>query len=167
MCAVAALLLSLPACGLAITGDENRGSQADGGERHVQLKVFEGPKGSTLALVPVFIGGEGPFAFALDTGASRSLVDEDIVQRIGLTTKGKTRAISGVTGRAKGKKVPVDQWRVGDVGLDARTIVGLDLPDPEQGPGLQGLLGSDVLSEFAVITIDYAGEELILRPNAA
>ncbi|GAA2258951.1 hypothetical protein GCM10010145_33820 [Streptomyces ruber] len=42
--------------------------------REVPLRVVE-QEGMTLAFVPVSIGGEGPFMFALDTGASAKVKD--------------------------------------------------------------------------------------------
>jgi hypothetical protein len=65
-------------------------SQAGDGQT-VSLLVLQGPGGSTLALVPVFIDGQGPFAFALDTGASHSVIDKDLAEQLGLPAAGAGR----------------------------------------------------------------------------
>ena len=56
-------------------------------ERHflkVPLRVVKGGNHTTLAVVPVYIGSKGPYDFALDTGASVSVVDLAVVHELGL-----------------------------------------------------------------------------------
>ena len=137
-------------------------AQASGQTRTVKLQVVS-HQGSVLALVPVYIQDQGPFAFALDTGASSSLVDQDLAKKLGLKTGGTVGNITGVTGATQATQVQIDQWRAGDVPLPSTSGVTVDLPDPNSGSGLQGLLGSDVLSEFGAITVDYENQVLILR----
>ncbi|HWM03032.1 MAG TPA: hypothetical protein VNP92_11940 [Actinophytocola sp.] len=40
----------------------------------------------------------------------------------------------------------------------------MDLPEPRHGPGIEGLLGSDVLSRFGCVVVDYANQQLELPP---
>lgn len=58
----------------------------------------------------------------------------------------------------------VDQWQLGDVQLEPGDVAVLDLPDAEQGRGLQGLIGSDVLSRFDYVVVDYDDRRLGLPP---
>ena len=54
------------------------------GEQTVKLEVVatsSKPTRHALALVPVFIDGHGPLPFALDTGASRSLISASLARR--------------------------------------------------------------------------------------
>ncbi|KUO19255.1 retropepsin-like aspartic protease [Streptomyces dysideae] len=111
--------------------------------------------GLTLAFIPVSIEGEGPFMFALDTGASTSVVDDDVADRVGLEPTGERRSVSGVLGSGKVPVAQVDQWDVGNIRLDPGEVTVIDLGSPTDGGGIQGLLGSDVLSDFGSITIDY------------
>lgn len=153
------LLLAMPlaACGRLAGGQ--RGEEAT-----VRLRVVEGPAGAVLALVPVSIAGEGPFAFALDTGASQSVIDADIKTRLNLPEIGRTREVTGIIGTGEAVLVRVEEWQAGNVELPAVRAIALDLPEPpEGGEGLAGLLGSDVLSSFGAITVDYEAEVLILR----
>jgi hypothetical protein len=125
-----------------------------GAAREVPLRVVE-QDGRTLAFVPMTIEGEGPFMFALDTGASTSVVDDDVADRVGLEPTGERRSVSGVLGSGRVPVAQVDQWEVGDVRLDPGDVTVIDLGPPKEGGGIQGLLGSDVLSDFGSITIDY------------
>lgn len=131
----------------------------------VPLRVLEAP-GAALALVPVTISGQGPYLFALDTGASSTVLDTTIADELGLPRTGEQREVSGVIGQQRVEMVQVEQWRLGDVELDAMDIALLDLPAPSQGEGLQGLLGSDVLSGFDYVVIDYDDRRLGLASPA-
>lgn len=135
------------------------------GERTVQLLVLQGPEGSALALVPVYIDGQGPFTFALDTGASHSLIDRRLAERLHLSVAGPPVITTGVASRTTSIPVQVAAWSVGQVRLPARTLVMLDLPRASnEAHQLQGLLGSDVLSLFGTILVDYDGQVLTLDP---
>jgi hypothetical protein len=155
------LLLSLSSCGGQALpfGLGRRAAQ----QQTVPLQIVEGPNNSVLALVPISIHGQGPFVFALDTGAAQSLIDQDIAKQLNLPVVGKGDRITGVTGVENADLVQVDQWRAGDVTLPKTEAISLSLPKPQQGTGLQGLLGSDILSQFGAITVDYDTQVLILR----
>jgi hypothetical protein len=49
------------------------------------------------------------------------------------------------------------------VKLPPSTVVEANLPFGNVDGGVQGLLGSDMLSDFDVITIDYAHSRLLLH----
>lgn len=160
---LAALLVLFLVLGLAGCGPATVAGSANVQELVVPLQVIQGPRGSVLALVPVFIRDQGPFAFALDTGASQSLVDREIVDSLGLPVIGETREITGVAGVTSAELLRLEEWQVGDVPLPETTAITLDLPEPSSGQALRGLLGSDILSRFGAITVDYEQERLILR----
>lgn len=164
-----ALLLALAAVGATACGG---GSTPDSGAsigsshgRQVAIKVVHGRHGSTLALVPMFIDGRGPYPFILDTGASRSAIDRHVVKALGLRVDGTVHGVSGVSATTSARKVRVRDWRVGDLRLRARTILGINLPGQPDRPGVKGLLGSDVLSDFDALALDYANSTLTLAPR--
>lgn len=169
--AAVALALALAGCG---GDDDDSGADersevttapAEAEGRDVPLEVVEGRGGAVLAFAPVLIEDEGPFLFALDTGASQSVVDRRIVGELGLDVVGSAGPITGVTGQVEAELVRVDEWRIGDVELDPARITTVELPDPRGREGLQGLLGSDVLSNFGAIAVDYESEKLVLTPR--
>jgi hypothetical protein len=132
------------------------------GERTVPLRVITAKGRDTVALVPVYIDGRGPFAFALDTGAAQSLIDVSLVRSLGLRSVGQRR-LEGITGGGKGLIVQVKNWRAGRVRLHPDTIASFKLMDGRGGQPA-GLLGSDVLSRFGKIAVDYDKDVLLLDP---
>ncbi len=133
------------------------------GAQIVPLRVVDGPVGGVVALVSVSISGQGPYSFALDTGASQSVVDLQIASQLGLPVVGRAPYVVGVTGGTEASLVRVDRWQMGDVSLPATRLVALDLPQTNRSIGLQGLLGSDMLSKFGAVTVDYANDQLLLQ----
>lgn len=159
--AVAAGLLAV-ATGCQIDGEEPAPTET-GDYQSVELEVIE-QQGLTLAFVPVTISGEGPFRFALDTGASSTVVASDVVDQVGLEPTGEERRVTGIIGADVVGVVEVTEWSLGDVSLDRAEISIIDLPSG-QGAELQGLFGSDVLSRFGRITVDYDRGLLQLAPR--
>lgn len=137
----------------------------------VPMQVVKDATGSVLVTVPVAIRGQGPYTFILDTGASRTVIDRQVAERLGLETVPAITIASDVSGSLQATVVRVSDWRAGDVDLPSAIVASVDLGGPN-GPALQqllsqrfdGLLGSDILSGFGAITIDYAGGALILSP---
>jgi hypothetical protein len=72
--------------------------------------------------------------------------------------------VTGVIGEQTVPLAEVASWRLGDVELAPARVALVDLPGPDQGPGLVGLLGSDVLSRFGCVVVDYANQQLELPP---
>ena len=132
------------------------------GQLLVDIKVIK-HSGQVLALVPVTINGKGPYAFALDTGASQSLVDSQVAHELGVPTTGGKQQIAGVASITKVRSIRVRDWKVGKVRLPPTTVVEANLPFGNARSGVQGLLGSDMLSDFDVVTIDYAHSRLLLH----
>lgn len=140
------------------TGEKPRASQ-------VRLRVVSGP-GGVFAFAKVFIHGRGPFAFTVDTGASHSVIDYDLVQKLGLKTIGKPLTVTGITCRGQAGRLRMRKWRAGGVALPAGEIQTIDMPEPGGGIEIDGLLGSDVLSTFGAITVDYQRQRLLLGTRA-
>jgi predicted aspartyl protease len=131
--------------------------------RTVPLDVRDGGSSGVIALVRVWIDGQGPLLFALDTGASSSLVDAAVAQQLGIRpTSAATRQVRGIAGEIKAQPIRVARWRVGSVRLPPSSILMAKISSGS-GPVLAGLLGSDVLSEFQTVVIDYGHETLTLR----
>jgi hypothetical protein len=140
------------------------------GEETVKIEVVATsarPNRQTLALVPVFIDGRGPLPFALDTGASRSLISATLAEHLHLPARGSAGMLQGVTGDASAENFAVASWRAGAINLPPSMIAAVGSPtggvvDRLHGP--VGLLGSDVLSRYGKIAIDYDKGLLVLDP---
>jgi hypothetical protein len=157
--AIAAAVLVLAGCGGASSSPTPR---VPLGPFDVALKVVKHGN-QVIALVPVTINGHGPYTFALDTGASQSLVDSQVARELRVKKTGATHPGAGITNVTKVHPIEVRNWRVGKVKLPATTVVEANLPFGNAGGGIQGLLGSDMLSAFDVVTIDYAKGRLRLH----
>jgi predicted aspartyl protease len=131
----------------------------------VKLRVVSGP-GGVFAFLKVYIRGKGPFAFTVDTGASHSVVDYDVVRKLRLKTIGDPVTVTGITCRGTAGRLRLAKWRAGAVALPATEIQTIDMPEPGGGIEIDGLLGSDVLSTFGAITVDYRSERLVLAAPA-
>jgi Aspartyl protease len=132
---------------------------------NVAIKVLKHGK-QVIALVPVTIDGNGPYNFAIDTGASQSLVDSSVAKKLHVPSTGDKHPVAGITDVTQVKTLVVKHWSVGGVRLPTATIVETNLPFGNADGGVQGLLGSDMLSQFDVITIDYDHEVLRLHHRA-
>ncbi|HLH27043.1 MAG TPA: retropepsin-like aspartic protease [Chloroflexota bacterium] len=125
--------------------------------------------GSVIALVDVTVHGQGPYDFVVDTGASRSVVDQQLAQQLGLPQVAAAPQVTGVSGPAAATVVRISDWSAGDVSLPNGVVAAIDLQLSDSaaaqqliGRRLYGLIGSDVLSSFGVVTIDYNQQTLAL-----
>ncbi|MBC7274548.1 MAG: retropepsin-like domain-containing protein [Streptomyces sp.] len=154
---VPGLLAALLLTGCAAFEDRDDGEETPaptGSVREVPLRVEE-QGAQTLAFVQVRLQGAGPFEFALDTGASTSVVDDDVADRAGLELTGERRPVSGILGSGRVPVARVTDWEIGDVPVEPGEVTVVDLDSPRDDGEIQGLLGSDVLSDYGSVTVDY------------
>ncbi len=157
------LLLSMVAvASLAVTACSSLTLDRSPSPGTVHARVVGGAGGARLLIVPVFISSTGPYDFALDTGAARSVVDSRIASQLRLPATGTEEPVTGVSGTSEAMRVRVSTWRVDSVTLPSTTILSLRLPAGGTPP-LSGLLGSDMLSRFRTVTIDYDAGTITLR----
>src|SRR5438105_2866151 len=91
-------------------------SDAPLGQFEVALDVVKHGK-QVIALVPVTINGRGPYTFALDTGASQSLVDSTVAKQLGVEKTGDSHRVAGITNVTRVQTIEVKHWSVGKVKL--------------------------------------------------
>jgi predicted aspartyl protease len=132
-----------------------------------QVKVVQDQSGATLVLAPVTIHGKGPYTFALDTGASTSLISSSLAQRLDLPQTGGPEPISGIGGVTQAIPVQVDDWNTGAIRLPSMTIASAAIPHEDGSADFQGLLGSDIWSRFGKITLDYSSSTLTVYQQIA
>lgn len=110
----------------------------------------------------VEINGQGPFRFIVDTGANRSALATELVERLQLPVTGSaTVGVHGVTGYAELPSVEVERLRVGTLELQERRLPVLPhavLADAD------GILGVEGLQE-ARIEIDFGSDRVTIRPS--
>ena len=144
----------------------------------IQLPVFEkscAPQPGPRSVVPirvvraaivanVCIGGEGPFPFLVDTGGSTTLVDASLAARLHLTLVDGPRTVSSFTCKRQISFAAVSRWSVGNTTLAPQTVEVGTVQSPVL-PSLDGVLGSDTLSSFGAVRIDYRQQTLTLGPQ--
>jgi len=124
---------------------------------------FEGP-GEAALLVPVFINGQGPFDFVLDTGATLTCLDQRLVDRLELPTRRHGTAVgAGVEATGRLELVRLDSVRIGGAGASDLSGCVLDLAHTRAiGVDIDGLVGLNFLRSFRV-TLDFERDLLVLE----
>jgi predicted aspartyl protease len=96
----------------------------------------------------VFVNGEGPFAFVVDTGANQSVLSQELATRLGLPL-GESRMLNGVAGVAM-TPTTTASLRFGELAQDGVELSVL----PGAAIGSDGMLGLDRLGG-AQLTLDF------------
>jgi hypothetical protein len=127
----------------------------------VPLKVIrQGP--AAIALAPVCVAGQGPYAFVVDSGATTSSFDSQLAKTLHLASNGPTQTVTGANCTTSETPVSGPGWSVGNVALAPQTISTIDIPGFGLRDAPAGLLGSDVLSRFGAVQLDYQHQSLAL-----
>ena len=123
------------------------------------LVIFKARDGETLALARVIVHGHA-FPFLIDTGSSKTLVDDALAKKLNLKTVGRPITVTGVGCSEGARKVRLKNWSI--AGQPLPNIVATSSVIAGANGKAFGLLGSDVLSHFGTISIDYAHGQLTL-----
>jgi predicted aspartyl protease len=111
-------------------------------------------------VVEAMLNSQGPFRFALDTGASISVVFERARKKAGIEpARGQTVNVLGMTGSGNFPIARVARLSVGSESWQNARVALL----PDSGPiakQIDGILGLDFLSRYAVW---YSQQERVLR----
>lgn len=126
--------------------------------RAVSIEVVH-HSGEVVAVARVRVSGQGPFPFVIDTGASLSAVSGTLASRLGLRA-GSSTEIRGINCTVTTHFVRLRRWRAGGVRLVPASAVSVQHMFGRSAEA--GLIGSDELSEFTSITIEYSARRLVL-----
>jgi len=116
-----------------------------------------------LILLPVFIDGRGPYSFVLDTGATSTVVSNELADALTLPREEKQDG-RGAAGKMTLVKSQLPSITVGHETLESLPVSVTDLSFLGRAMGAQvdGALGHSYLRHFAM-TLDYATNALMLR----
>jgi hypothetical protein len=130
-----------------------------GGAAQVPITVST-VAGQVAELVNVCIGGQGPYPFIIDSGAGESIIDAGLASRLGLAHDGPKTEFEGVGCTGTAQPVNVSAWSVAGVALASQPLTAAKLPGFGGAGQPVGLLGSDVLSRFGAVRIDFKAQTL-------
>jgi predicted aspartyl protease len=120
-----------------------------------------------LIFASLKIDGKGPYDFAIDTGATQTVLSEKLATEIGLTPIASTIVFGiGGAGRVETKLYKVKELSIGDVKVNNVPVGTFN--DPLISQLADGILGSSIFSDF-IITVNYPTGQLELtrkRPPA-
>lgn len=124
--------------------------------------------GQVAESVNVCIDGQGPYPFIVDTGAGQSTIDAGLAHRLHLPSAGPVSQFAGVGCTGTAQPVSVGAWSLDGVPLVAQPLTAATLPQMGGKGEPDGLLGSDVLSRFGHLRVDFdAGTLLLPGPEGA
>ena len=110
----------------------------------------------------VYVNGQGPFSFLIDTASSRSLIFEHVRKKLALAqSRPEHLIVYGINDVAEA--IPVKPERLALAGEEVRDLTIGVLPD-EASVGLDGILGVDVLARYFVV-LDRGAMRLKLLPQ--
>jgi Aspartyl protease len=132
-----------------------------GGGTRIPIEVST-VAGQVAELVNVCIAGQGPFPFVLDSGAGQSTIDAHLARRLHLPAAGQPEAFAGVNCTGTARPVSVGGWSLEGLDLAPQQLTSATLPQIGGKGEPVGLLGSDVLSRFGAVRIDFAAGDLLL-----
>jgi hypothetical protein len=132
-----------------------------GGATRLPLTV-SAVAGQVAESVNICIDGQGPYPFVLDSGAGESTIDAHLAKRLHLAKAGQASLFAGVGCTGTAQPVSVGSWNVEGFALAPQQLTAATLPEIGGKGEPMGLLGSDVLSRFGSVRVDFAAGALVL-----
>ena len=155
--------------------DEDRVAEAKAGLETLKafgsedIAVVEAPKDPApirfrkslnLIFTTIKINGKGPYEFAVDTGATQTVISEKLATELQLEPITSTFVFGiGGAGKVETKLYKIKELTSGDVKVK-NTPVGT-FSDPLISQIADGILATSILSDFT-ITVDYPAGQLLL-----
>ncbi len=94
----------------------------------------------------------------IDSGSSLSVIDNQLSRRLRLRQAGATQQAAGIACSATVVPVKLSGWSVGGLALRPQVVLSAALPNLEPDQPLAGVIGSDVLSRFGSVRINYRNQ---------
>jgi predicted aspartyl protease len=125
-----------------------------------RLDFTMGPRGHLL--MPAIINGSAQGTFALDTGASSTVITPEFAARVDSLKRGESAHAIGAHSTTSVEIVRLESLRLGELDIGEGRAVIMDLSHVN-GPDmtLDGIVGNNYLDQFDVV-IDLADSEAIL-----
>jgi tetratricopeptide (TPR) repeat protein len=133
------------------------------GAQHTAVDLLVDSPSSDKIYIQVDLGLDEPALFLVDTGASVTVVNDALVESLGLEPIPGQGIIEGMGGSTPWSAVVIPEMKIGDIELHhVEAAAGVrGLPSFGGGPPLQGILGNNVWQNF-VLSVDYPAARLEL-----
>jgi hypothetical protein len=125
----------------------------------VPLRV-ERTGASVRVIVSMCVDGSGPFPFVLDTGAPSTVFDTHFLDHVPFGVDAPATILHQPGCTTEVMHVSVIRWSIGPVALATQSVSVVRMPGFGLSGQPMGLLGSDVLSRFGAVRIDYRAQLL-------
>lgn len=113
-------------------------------------------------LMDVRIGGQGPWPFMIDTGASHTTLALPVAEALGfVSTREHLHAVQTLTAETLEERLAISGMRFGPARADGLNTVVADVTGGE----IQGLIGLDALAGERV-RLDFPSGEIVFNPPA-
>lgn len=139
---------------MAVAPDAGRAPSAHVGEEIIPvIQPFDLDATRRMA-VPVMVEGKGPFSFLVDTGAERTVIAEELANRLGLAKGAKLRLAT------IGSTAIVPSFQIASLEMTNLRLLPFDAPAfAGRHIGAPGLIGVDMLENRRVL-IDFRKETI-------
>jgi len=114
----------------------------------------------SMIIVPVSINGSGPYDFLLDTGSSKTIVDQKLAEQLALPRVSE-KTVVGMLASSRMPVVHIDSLSVAGASVPGGDIYASDHPATVTGK-VRGVLGEDFLQNFDLL-IDYGHQSIRLE----
>ncbi len=130
-------------------------------QRDLDWIPFEYVNNSHLIGLPVHINGDGPYNFALDTGAGGTVMTPELANILGLDVQASEGIARGLGGDVQLKMAEVDSLSVGTAEITNSQVVVIDSRKVSPKGKLieYGIIGYNFLKNFETV-IDYPSKQI-------
>ncbi|HBU62098.1 MAG: hypothetical protein CMH91_10745 [Oceanicaulis sp.] len=127
------------------------------------IELLRSPSGYFVA--PVFIGQEGPYPFAPDTGASHTAIAQSLAEAHGfVSTRERLDSVQTLTAEVQAERHRLDVLTLGPYALNTVDAVVTPTP-PDLELEIYGLLGRNAFAG-RTIRLDYPNARLFMQAQA-
>jgi hypothetical protein len=119
-------------------------------------------QGGVVAYAPIKFDGSRPQLLVVDTGAAISSISTPLARSLHLVSADRNVEFPAFGCPAMLAEVASGPWMLGATSVPPQLLATL----PVSGLRVSGLFGSDVMSSFGVVVIDYRAARLLLESGA-
>jgi len=130
-------------------------------KRDLNWIPFEYLHDSHLIGLPVYINGDGPYNFVLDTGAGGTVMDPELAKKLGLDIQQMQGTARGLGGDVQLQMANIESLLVGDARITNSQVVVIDSSKVSPKGKLieNGIIGYNFLKNFETV-IDYPSTQI-------